>query len=140
MGQVIDVLTDEKYDLVQALKWSSVGSSTGVGCFSVDTSNSGQINDIRGIIRMFSYGRRCYESFSRRAILKNFSFTAFFPCSTKYVGIDKFIYWLFLCNSGLQDTGWQSVSKKFPDDHPNPRTRGPEIPGFPAHVPQKLSF
>ena len=88
MGQVIDVFTDEKHDLVQVLKWSPVGSSTGVGCFSVGTGNLGQINDIRGIIRTIIHGSRCYESFPKRSMIKSFSLTALFPRNTKYVGMD----------------------------------------------------
>ena len=33
MGQVIDVYTDTDSYLVDALNWSSVGTTTGVGCF-----------------------------------------------------------------------------------------------------------
>ena len=130
MGQVMDVFTDEKPELVQALKWSSVGSSTGVGCFSVGTGDLSQINDIRGILRTIIHNGQCFESFPKRSMIKSFSLSAFFPRSAKYVGVDKLVYWLFLCNRGLQGTIWPSVSKKFPDDHPNPRKRGARILSF----------
>ena len=62
--------------------------------------------------------------------MKSFSLTAFFPRSTKFVSMDKLIYWLFLCNPGLKGTIWPSASKKFPDTHPNPRKRGARILSF----------
>ena len=130
MGQVVDVFTDENQDLVQALKRSSVDSSTGVGCFSVGTGNLAQINDIRGILRTIIHQGQCFELFPKRAMVMSFSLTAFFPRSTKYVGVDKFVYWLFLCNRGLQGTIWPAVSKKFPDDHPNQRKQGARILSF----------
>ena len=40
VGQVLDVYTDDDSYLVDALNWSSVGSNTGVGCFSVKTGNT----------------------------------------------------------------------------------------------------
>ena len=102
MGQVIDVFTDENRDLVQALNRSSVGSSTGVRCFSVGTGNLGQINDIRGIIRTIIYGGRCFESFLKRAMMQSFSLTAFFPRSTKFVSVDKLVYCLFCATVGCR--------------------------------------
>ena len=92
MGQVMDVFTDESPDLVEALKWSSVGSSTGVGCFSVSTGNLGQINNIRGILRTIIHDGKCFKSFPKRAMMKSFSLTAFLPRATNYVGVDKIIY------------------------------------------------
>ena len=56
--------------------------------------------------------------------------TAFFPRACKFVGVDKLVYWLFLCNRGLQGTVWPAVSKKFPVEHPNPRMRGARILSF----------
>ena len=130
MGQVVDVFTDEQHALVEALKWSSVGSATGVGCFSVSTGNLGHMNDIRGIICSIIHDCRCFESFPRKAMMKSFSLTAFFPRSTKYVGMDKLVEWLLLLNRGLRGTIWPSVAKKFPDDHPSPRKRGARILSF----------
>ena len=62
--------------------------------------------------------------------MKSFSLTAFFPRSCKFVGMKKLLAWLFLCNRGLKGTIWPSVSKKFPDTHPNPRKRGARILSF----------
>ena len=130
MGKVVDVFTDEQHALVEALKWSSVGSATGVGCFSVGTGNLGHMNDIRDILRNILHHGYCFESFPRKAMMKSFSFTAFFPRSTKYVGMEKLVEWLLLLNRGLRGTIWPSVAKKFPDTHPSPRKRGARILSF----------
>ena len=130
MGQVMDVFTDEDVELVRALKWSSVGAATGVGCFSVGTGNRGHIEDIRGVVRVILYGGRCYETFPKKALMKSFSLTAFFPRSTKFVGMKKLVAWLLLCNPGLKGTIWPSIAKKFPDTHPNVRKRGARILSF----------
>ena len=73
---------------------------------------------------------RCFESFPKRAMMKSFSLTAFFPRATKYVGMSRLIEWLFSCNRGLQGTIWPSAVKKFPDDHANNRKRGARILSF----------
>ena len=130
MGQVVDVFTYTDIKLVQALRWSSVAAATGVGCFPVGTGNRGHIDDIRGVIRTIIYGGRCFESFPKKALMKSFSLTAFFPRSTKFVGMKKLVAWLLLCNRGLRGTIWPSISKKFPDDHPNTRKRGARILSF----------
>ena len=130
MGQVFDLFTEECPDLVHAFKWASVGSATGVGCFSVCTGQLNHINDIRGILRKIIYNARCYESFPRLAMMKSFSLTAFFPRAIKFVGMARLIQWVFSCNRGLKGTIWPSAVKKFPDDHPIARKRGARILSF----------
>ena len=130
MGQVMEVYTDTDAYLVDALNWSSVGSNTGVGCFSVKTGNIEHINDLRGVIRAIIFQGRCFETFPKKAMLKSFSLTAFFPRSTKFVGVGRLIEWLFFCNKGLQGTIWPSLAKKFPDTHPNPCKRGARLLAF----------
>ena len=51
MGLVFDVYTDEKPEMVHTFSWSSVGTATGVGCFSVRTGRLTDIDDIRGTVR-----------------------------------------------------------------------------------------
>ena len=130
MGQVFDLFTDECPELVHAFKWASVGSTTGVGCFMVSTGQRSHISDIRGIMRTIIHEGRCFESFPKRAMMKSFSLTAFFPRATKFVGMGRLIQWVFSCNRGLKGTIWPSAVKKFPDDHPNPRKRGARILSF----------
>ena len=91
MGQVFDLFTEETPDLVHAFKWASVGSATGVGCFSVSTGQREHINDIRGIMSTIIYNGHCFESFPKRAMLKSFSLTAFFPRATKFMGMGRLI-------------------------------------------------
>ena len=130
MGQVVDVFTDTNSYLVDALNWSSVGTTTGVGCFSVKTGNPDHIQDLRGVVRSIMFKGQCYETFPKKAMMQSFSLSAFFPRSTSYVGIGKLIEWLFFCNRGLKGTIWPSLSKKFPETHPNPRKRGARILTF----------
>ena len=130
MGQVFDLFTDEDSELVHAFKWASVGAATGVGCFSVSTGQLDHINDIRGVMRSIIFNNRCFESFPKRAMMKSFSLTAFFPRANKFVTMGKLIEWIFTCNWGLKGTIWASPVKKFPDDHINPRKRGARILSF----------
>ena len=81
-------------------------------------------------MRTIMHEGRCFESFPKKAMMKSFSLTAFFPRATKYVGMSRLIEWLFMCNRGLQGTIWPSAVKKFPDDHVNPRKRGARILSF----------
>ena len=128
MGMVFDLFTDEDSELVHAFKWASVGNATGVGCFSVSTGQLGHINDIRGVMRTIIYKGRCFESFLKRAMMKSFSLTAFFPRATKLVGMVRLIEWIFSCNRGLKGTIWPSAIR--PDDHINARKRGARILSF----------
>ena len=75
--------SDERPELVHALCWSSVGSSTGVGCFSIRTGRLDNMEDIRGTLRSILVNDKCFESFPKRALMKSYSLTAFFPRSTK---------------------------------------------------------
>ena len=127
MGKVFDLFMDETPDLVHAFKWASVGSATGDGCFSVSTGQRSHINDIRGIMSTIIHNGRCFESFPKRAMMKSFSLTAFFPRATKFVGMGRLLEWVFSCNRGLKGTIWPSAVKKFPDDH---RICASEGPGF----------
>ena len=130
MGLVFELFTEEESDLVHAFKWASVGSATGVGCFMVSTGQLSHITEIRDVMRNIMHEGRCYESFPKKAMMKSFSLTAFFPRATKYVGMGCLIEWLFSCNRGLQGTIWPSAVKKFPDSHENPRKRGARILSF----------
>ena len=130
MGNTLDVYTDERPELVHALCWSLVGTNTGVGCFSVKTGRLMDLQDIRGTLRTIIVGRKSFESFPKRAVMKTFSLTAFFPRSTKCVGTHKLIYRLLSCNRGLQGNIWPVEARKYPDDHPIPRRRGARILSF----------
>ena len=73
---------------------------------------------------------KCYESFPKKAIVKSYSLSAFFPRACKFVGMEKLIEWIFLCNRGLKGTIWPSQVKQIKDDHENPRKRGARILTF----------
>ena len=60
MGHTLDVYTDERPELVHALCWSSVGTNTGVGCFSVKTGKLTDLQDIHGMLRTIIVGWRCF--------------------------------------------------------------------------------
>ena len=102
MGNTMDIYTDERPELVHALSWSSVGAATGVGCFSVRTGRLEDLSDIRGTLRAITVNNMCFESFPKKALMKSYSLTAFFPRATKCVGTKKLVTWLLSCNRGLQ--------------------------------------
>ena len=130
MGLVFDVYTDEKPEMVHGFSWSSVGTATGVGCFSVRTGKLTDIEDIRGTVRAIFYKDCCYETFPKKAIMKSYALTAFFPRATKHVGTKKLIFWLISCNPGLKGKIWPVEAKKYPDNHPIARRRGARILSF----------
>ena len=130
MGYALDIYTDERPELVHALCWSSVGSATGVGCFSVRSGRMDDLEDIRGTLRTIIVKEKCFESFPKKALMKSFSLTAFFPRSTKCVGTHKLVYWLLSCNRGLQGKIWPVEARKYPDDYHIARKRGARILSF----------
>ena len=115
MGQVMDIYTDTDSYLVDPLNWSSVGTTTGVGCFSEKTGNPEHIQDLQGVVRSIMYKSNCFETFPKKAMMQSFSLSAFFPRSTSFVGVGKLIEWLFFCNKGLKGTIWPSLSVKYLD-------------------------
>ena len=130
MGYTMDVYTDERPELVHALSWSSVGAATGVGCFSVRTGRLEDLSDIRGTLRSITANKRCFESYPKRALMKSYSLTAFFPRATKCVGTKKLVTWLLSCNRGLQGKIWPVEARKYTDEHPIVRRRGARVLSF----------
>ena len=110
--------------------WSSVGAATGVGCFSVRTGRLEDLEDIRGTLRTIIHEGRCFESYPKRALMKSYSLTAFFPRSTKCVGTKKLVTWLLSCNRGLQGKIWPVEARKYPDDHQIARRRRARMLSF----------
>ena len=127
MGTALDLYTDDRPELVHALAWSSVGSATGVGCFSVKTGRLSDMDDIRGTLRTVIIQGMCFESFPKKVLMKSYSLTAFFPRSTKCVGTKKLVSWLLSCNRGLQGKIWPIEARKYPDTHPIARRRGARV-------------
>ena len=115
---------------MHGLARSSVGSTTGIGCFSVKTGKLEDMQDIRGTLRTIIISGECLESFPKRVLMKSYSLTAFFPCSTKCVGMNKLDTWLLSCNWGLQGKIWPIEAPRYPDDHPIARRRGARILSF----------
>ena len=130
MGNCLDIYTDERPELVHALSWSSVGATTGVGCFSIRTGRMADMDDIRGTLRTIVVGGKCFESFPKKALMESYSLTAFFPRATKCVGTKKLVTWLLSCNRGLQGKIWPVEARKYPDDHPIIRRRGARVLSF----------
>ena len=130
MGLVFHIFTDERPELVHRFSWSSVGTNTGVGCFSAKTGQLQDIEDIRGTIRTIMHDNLCYETFPKKAIMKSYALTAFFPRSTKFVPTGKLIIWLLSCNPGLKGKIWPVEARKYPDTHPIARRRGARILSF----------
>ena len=94
MGLVFHTFTEDRPELVHRFSWSSVGTNTGVGCFSAKTGDLQDIEAIRGTIRALLQNELCFESFPKKAIMKSYALTAFFPRSTKFVPTGKLIIWL----------------------------------------------
>ena len=130
MGLVFDIFTDERPELFHRFSWSSVGTNTGVGCFSAKTGRLQDIEDIRGTIRAIFHNTLCYETFPKKAIIKSYALTAFFLRSTKFVPTGKLIIWLLSCNPGLKGKIWPVEARKYPDTHPIARRRGARILSF----------
>ena len=130
MGTALDIYTDERPELVHALAGSSVGTATGVGCFSVRTGRLTDLEDIRGTLRTIIIHGMCFESFPKKSLMKSYSLTAFFPRSTKCVGTKKLVTWLLSCNRGLQGKIWPIEARRYPDDHPIARRRGARVLSF----------
>ena len=130
VGHLFDIFTDEDPELIHAFRWSSVGSATGVGCFAVKAGKHGHLEDIRGALRCIIIKNQCFESFPKRALMKSYSLTVYFPRSTKCVGTKKLLHWLLSCNRGLQGNIWPIEARKYPDDHPITKRRGARIVSF----------
>ena len=90
VGTLFDIYTDDDPELIHSFRWSFVGTATGVGCFAAKTGKHGNLEDIRLALRTIILKDKCFESFPKKALMKSYSLTAYFPRSTKCVGTKNY--------------------------------------------------
>jgi hypothetical protein len=79
IGKVTDRYTDRDSSFIHGLSWSSVGSQTGTGIFTIKTGVMEHIHGFRAMLRGFINNGRCFESFPKQALMNKFSLTLFIP-------------------------------------------------------------
>jgi hypothetical protein len=130
IGRVTSRFTDVDPTFIHGLSWSSVGSHTGTGVFSIKTGQMEHIRGFRAMLRDFINNGQCYESIPKEAIMNKYSLTLFISPGVAFVDTKKVLGWLLELNRGLKGKIEPVSVKKFKATHPNVRRRGARVVSF----------
>jgi hypothetical protein len=130
IGKITDMYTDKDKTFIHGLSWSSVGSLTGTGIFTIKTGSMDHIHGFRSMLRDYINKGRCFESFPKQALMNKFSLTLYIPPSIRHVDTKKVLTWLMDLNRGLRGEISPVSVKKLRDTHPLERRRGARIVSF----------
>jgi hypothetical protein len=130
MGKATSRYTDKDRSFIHGLSWSSVGTQTGTGVFTIKTGRMDHITGFRGLLRDIINNGRCYESIPKQAIMNKYSLTLFISPSVAHVETRKVLEWLLDLNRGLKGEIKPATVKKFKASHPIPKRRGARIVSF----------
>jgi hypothetical protein len=130
IGKVTSAYTDVDPSFIHGLSWSSVGSQTGTGVFTIKTGVMEHIVGFRGMLRDLVNKGHCYESIPKQAILNKYSLTLFISPGVAFVDTKKVLGWLLELNRGLKGKIEPVSVKKFKESHPVVKRRGARIVSF----------
>ena len=117
MGQAIDKYTEEDWDRIDFLTFSSVGWNTGVGLFAFGSDKLDQMNIFRDIIRTLRIGNRCFESYPKRMLLNRYALTIYFNAAFQWNSELKLLFFIKKLN-GFSGELTMVETRFYPEDHP----------------------
>ena len=117
MGQAIEKYTEEDWDRIDYLTFSSVGWNTGVGLFAFGSDKLEQMNIFRGIIRTLRIGNKCFESYPKRMLLNRYALTIYFNAAFQWNSELKLLFFIKKLN-GFKGELTMAETRFYPDDHP----------------------
>ena len=78
LGETIDIFTEEDWEFIDYLSYSSVGWNTGVGMFAFGSDKLMHMEKFRSIIRRIKRGNKRFESYPKRMLLNRYALTIYF--------------------------------------------------------------
>ena len=117
MGQAIEKYTEEDWDRIDYLTFSSVGWNTGVGLFAFGSDKLEQMNIFRQIIRTLKIGNKCFESYPKRMLLNRYALTIYFNAAFQWNSELKLLFFIKKLN-GFKGELTMAETRFYPEDHP----------------------
>jgi hypothetical protein len=130
MGKATSRYTDKDPTFIHGLSWSSVGTQTGTGVFTIKTGRMDHISGFRGLLRDLINNGRCYESIPKQAIMNKYSLTLFISPAVAHVETKKVLEWLLELNRGLKGEIKPATVRKFKASYPIEKRRGARVVSF----------
>ena len=117
IGEAIDKFTEEDWDRIDYVSFSSVGWNTGVGLFAFGSDKLVQMTMFREIIRSISRGNKRFESYPKRMLLNRYALTIYFNAAFSFSNAPKLLFFFKKLN-GFQGDLTIAETRFYPDDHP----------------------
>ena len=117
IGEAIDKFTEEDWDRIDYVSFSSVGWNTGVGLFDLGSDKLVQMTMFRDIIRSITRGNKGFESYPKRMLLNRYALTIYFNAAFAFSNAPKLLFFFKKLN-GFQGDLTIAKTRFYPDDHP----------------------
>ena len=117
IGEAIDKFTEDDWDRIDYVSFSSVGWNTGVGLFAFGSDKLVQMTMFRDIIRSISKGNKRFESYPKRMLLNRYALTIYFNAAFAYSTAPKLLFFFKKLN-GFQGDLTIAETRFYPDNHP----------------------
>ena len=117
LGQTIDIFTEEDWEFIDYLSYSSVGWNTGVGMFAFGSDKLSHMEKFRTIIRGIKMGNKRFESYPKRMLLNRYALTIYFNSAFAYSSGPKLLSFFKKLN-GFEGDLTMADTRHYPDDHP----------------------
>ena len=117
IGKAIDIYTEEDWELIDYMSFSSVGWNTGVGLFAFGSDKLEQMEKFREVLRNVKIGTKRFESYPKRMLLNRFAITIYFNAAFAWSTVPKLLFFFRKLN-GFEGNLTMAETRHYPDDHP----------------------
>ena len=117
IGQAIDIFTEDDWDLIDYMSFSSVGWNTGVGLLAFGSDKLEQMEKFREVLRNLKIGNKRFESYPKRMLLNRYAITIYFNSAFAWSTVPKLLFWFRKLN-GFEGNLTMAETRHYPDDHP----------------------
>ena len=118
IGMAIDIYTEDDWDLIDYMSFSSVGWNTGVGLFAFGSDKLEQMGKFREVLRNLKIGNKRFESYPKRMLLNRYAITIYFNAAFAWSPVPKLLFWFRKLN-GFEGNLTMAETRYYPDDHPS---------------------
>ena len=117
IGQAIDKFTEDDWDRIDYVTFSSVGWNTGVGLFAFGSDKLVQMSMFRDIVRSIKMGNKRFESYPKRMLLNRYALTIYFNAAFQFSTAPKLLFFFKKLN-GFEGDLTIAETRFYPDNHP----------------------
>ena len=117
IGKAIEAYTEDDWDRIDYVSFSSVGWNTGVGLFAFGSDKLEQMNIFREAIRAVRIDNKRFESYPKRMLLNRYALTIYFNSAFAWSPVPKLLFFFKKLN-GFEGQLTMAETRFYPDDHP----------------------